>query len=572
MLKKILQLIVVLLFTASGVMAQTVDIHEVTVSPGEISVQMDMNGFTDNIVAITYWIEFDSDLMDFVRIENEQLAGSWTANYSAVVDKLSIQYFASGSGSPINGKLLDIVFAYKGGFSSVIAFDEANCMITKAGLGEVSATYLPGSVTQLGSEGTISMAPLTEPIGNTVTMPVTIDGTEPFTGFSSVNAITLMIAYNPTQLDYAGLINPYMSGFVANAANGVLTVTWSGAAQNFANLQTLFELQFVYKGGNADVTFIPGCEIANATLILPVTYVDGSVDPAAATAELNISEVAGVTGNTVNVPIVASGWTGIQSGPVTLEINFDNSKLTYTGYSAQQLTGWVVNSNSNGHVSMQCSNGVGTAITDGALVTLNFIYLGGGQAVIEFAPGSEVKSVNLVTIPVTFNDGFVDIGYTVDGQLTYNGDGARKIFPATVYLRDQSTDLIVYTTTTDSNGDYEFTEVLAGSYYLDATTTIDGSQAYDISDAFDIAFIGSTLTGLQALAADVDQVGGIDITDAFHVANSCPTISPSYIKVSEWIAPEWIFENTNVFVVNSNITQNFGGICSGDANAVGFLW
>ena len=42
MTKKLLQLVVVLLIAAQGVMAQSVEIDNVTVDPGDIAVQVDM--------------------------------------------------------------------------------------------------------------------------------------------------------------------------------------------------------------------------------------------------------------------------------------------------------------------------------------------------------------------------------------------------------------------------------------------------------------------------------------------------------------------------------------------------
>jgi hypothetical protein len=506
--------------------------------------------------------------MDFTGIEDTQLTGTWLANYNAGLDKIVITYTADGlSGYPITGKLLDLKFRYKGGFSSPLVFDEASCEINTSTLANVPSTYIDGSVSQSSADGTVSMADLIDQtIGNTLLMPVTIAGT---TGFDAVDAITLKVGYDPAQVTFAGVVENAITGVSANAANGVLTIIWSGAATDLTSA-TLLDIKFVYYGGVADIDFVPGCEISSGLILLPTSYDDGSFTPKTETASLTISDVGSTAGNSVSVPIVAAGFGASNLGAITLYVSYDNA-LTFTGYTAQQLTGWGPVNASGGVISIVWTGTGGPTIADGNLLTLNFNY-GGGLADIAFEPGSEVKSVNAVTIPVSFNDGSVDASYSVSGMLSYNGDGVRGIYPATVYLKDQATDFIVYTTTTDANGDYSFTDVLAGSYYLDATTTIDGSQAYDISDAFDIAFIGPTLTGLQALAADVDLVGGIDITDAFHVANSCPAISPSYVKVAEWIAPDWIFENPTVNVVNSNISQYFGGICSGDANAVGFSW
>jgi len=565
MTKKILQLVVVLLIAAQGVMGQTVQVVSLAnATPGDIQVEVDMDGYT-NVSAITLYIGFDSDLLNFTGIANTTLTGTWVANYNASIDKVIVTYTAAAgyTNSPA-GKLFDLQFYNNGGFSSDITFDEPNCEIVEY-LTVIPTTYTNGTVTQSASVGTVSMTALTEPIGNTVDMPVAIVGA----GFTAVDAITLKIEYDETQLAYAGIANSTLTGVVASAGSGVLTINWTGTAQDFTTSVDVFDVQFVYYGGSANVEFAPGSEIASAGTALATSYVDGTVTAAAATATLTIDAVGVVPGSAVTVPIVASGFTGIQAGAVTLQVSFDNSKLTYTGYTAQQLTGWLVNANSNGEISIVCTNGAGTAITDNDLVTLNFSYDSlGGLANIVFDPGSILTSINLVTIPTTFVDGSVS-GNTLGGQLTYNGNAAKEIYPATVYLRNPTTDVVMYTTATDPAGNYEFEGVANGSYYLDGTTTIDGSQAYDLSDAFDIAFI-PTYTGLQSQAADVNMVGsGYDISDAFDVANSCPTISPSYTKVAAWLAPEWIFLNP-VIVVSGNITvtnTEFGAICSGDANA-----
>jgi len=450
MLKKILQLIVVLFFTATGVMAQTVQVENATRAPGDILVQVDMLSYTD-VAAITLNIGFDSDLMDFTGISNTTIAGDWVANYNSNLNQVMITYTSTpGIGFNINGKLLDLMFFYKGGFSTDLTFFESTCEIADKNLAPIPSTYINGSVTQLGSDGTVSMADLTDQtIGNTLLMPVTIGGG----GFGAVDAITLKIAFDPAQLAYAGKVEHAITGVTATANSGVLTINWIGSAIDFTTLATLLDIKFVYYGGNAAVTFIPGCEIASGLTLLPTTYVDGSFTPKTEVASLTIDDVAGVPGSAVSVPIIASGFGVSQLGTMALNISYDISKLTYTGYTVQQLAGgWVTNGVSGGVISLQWSSSSGPLLADGNLLTLNFTYAGGGQAVIEFAPGSEVKSVNLVTIPVTFNDGFVDIGHTV--TFTVEDQNAVAITDA----------VITFDGTTYPAGTYVFTDLLDGTY------------------------------------------------------------------------------------------------------------
>ncbi|MCF6341183.1 MAG: cohesin domain-containing protein [Bacteroidales bacterium] len=565
MLKKILQLVVVLLIAAPGVMAQTVQIDSVVEPPGAIRVQVDMLNYTD-VAAITLYIGFDSDLMDFTSIDSTQLTGSWLANYNSSIDKVVVTYTATptGSGYAINGKAFDLLFDYKGGFSTDLTLDTNMSEIANSSLAGIPTTYIDGFVEQTASLGTLSLDDLIDTVGNTVTMPLSMEGA----GFDSVAGLTFKIGFDPFQLSYSGIVEDALTGVTASASGGMLTITWSGSGStmDFTSLTHLLDIQFVYNGGEADVMFRPGCEIIDNNLV-PVAfdYTNGTVTAIAGTATLDISDVGIAPGSAVNIPVVASDFGAEIVGSITMNIDYDASLLVYTGYTAQQLSGWVVNNNNPGELSFQWSGS--STLADGDLVTLNFNYdSAGGQADITFQPGTILKDVGFTTIPVNYLHGSVS-SYTVSGMLSYMGDASRPIATAgsstsTVYLKNVADSSIAYTTAADANGDYTFNNIAAGSYFLDATTTIDATWAYDVTDAFIINGIGGTLTGLQALAADVNEDGSADASDAFIVYGS---VVAGNVKVSSWTAPDWFFENPSV-TVNTDVTQNFSAICSGDAN------
>ena len=575
MLKKILQLMVVLLFITQGVMAQSIEIDDVTVAPGSIQVPMDMLGFTGttngDVAAITLYIEYDSELLDFTGLSNTTLTGQWLANYNSGSDQLIITWTTtSGNGFDVNGPLLDLNFDYKGGFSTAVSFVDASCEIANNSLGTISATYVAGSVDQLGSDGMISMGDLVEPIGNTVNMPLNIIGT----GFGTVSSLTFMIAFDETELSFAGVSEDAITSVVANANGGMLEITWTGMTpMDFTALTHLLDMEFVYYGGDADVEFSPGCEINDASLgLLPFDYTNGTVTATSEVPTLTLSAVGGTPGDHVLVPIVASDFTTSVLGAMTLNISFDNAKLTYTGYTVQQLSvGWLVSADGSGNITLLWSNSGGSLLADGDLVTLDFIYdAAGGQADLGFAPGSIVESVNLVTIPVNFVGGSV-ANHEVSGKLTYMGYALRPIATAgtsttTVYLKDVGDNSILYTTTTDVNGDFVFSNVGVGNFYLDASTDIDATLSYDVTDAFVI--YGSTvppnppLAGQYALAGDVNEDTFVDVTDAFIVYGS---VVGGNVKGPSWTAPDWFFENPAISV-NSDLIQDFSAICSGDAN------
>ncbi|RLD88596.1 MAG: hypothetical protein DRJ09_08105, partial [Bacteroidetes bacterium] len=429
MLKKILQLIVVLLIAAQGVMAQTVQIASVTQPPGDISVQVDMLGFTGSngsVAAITYKIGYNPDLLDFDGITNTQLAGGWTANASG--NYIYIVYTSSpnggaGVGYDINGKAFDLQLHYKGGFTGDLAFETSVCEVSNSSLAIIPATYIDGSVTQSTAVGTVSMTTVTDTIGNTVNMPVTMQGA----GFTNVSSFTFVVQYDDTELSYSGVTGSVVTGLTANTNNGVLTIEWTGTAADFSSATHLFDIEFVYNWGDADVQFAPGCEVDDAGLnALAVDYTDGLINSVSSTRSLTIQNVAATTdtiATPVNVPVVAAGFTGDLVGAITLKFSYDDSKLTYTGYAAQQLSGWTVNSTTAGMVTFQWSSTTGVALTDNNLITLNFNYATiGGLANVSFAGGTIIKDNQSVTLPASFVDGSV-ANFSVGGQLTYDDGG-----------------------------------------------------------------------------------------------------------------------------------------------------
>jgi len=401
MIKRIYQLIFVLLFTVSGVMAQTVQIHDVVEEPGVILVPLDMLNFT-NVGAITLDIEYDSDLLTFSGFENPALPGI-LANYSADDDFLRVTYMGMG-GVSINGKLLDLKFSYPGGFSTAVAVTSAE--IVNTSLAPIASTFIPGSVTQVTTTNVVTLVdPGLVLTGNTATVPVTIEGPD----FGAVNSITLKIAYDPAQLVYAGKIDGAITGVVAAAnSNGLLTLTWIGSAQNFTSQTTLLDLKFVYHGGgDAALSFYPGSEIADNLSLIAVNYENTVVSPYFEDPTLTLGTVTGTPGQGVVVPVTALDFGAYQVGAMTLKVGYDPAKLTFTGFTPfQPLTGWVVSA-SGGVVTLNRSNTTALTIADGLLVALNFQYNGGGDASVVFNPGTELKTVNLVTIPVEFVNGMV---------------------------------------------------------------------------------------------------------------------------------------------------------------------
>lgn len=545
-------------------MAQTVVIDSVATVPGNVLVQVDMLDFTGtdgDVAAITLTIEYDSDLLDFVSLENinATFSGSWLAQYNAGTDQLIITYFDL-TGHDINGKLLDIKFDYVGGFSSDVMFDEDDCEIVNSSLETITASYEDGFVEQTGGEGTVSMYDISDTVGNTIEMPVTMVGTG---GFVAVDAITLVIGYDDDQLAFTGLVEDAITGVIANAQNGVLTITWTGTATNFTTLDTLFKMLFNYYGGDADLAFLPGCEISTSTTPIATDYVDGSVSPLASTAALTIQSVGGDT--SVSVPIVAADI--IQTvGAITLNIAYDDTRLTYGSCTPNQLSGWVITGSVSGEITMEWSNSGGAIISDGNLITMNFYYdtTMGGIANIGFDPGCELANTNLNTIPIAYTDGVVG-GFPVSGILKYATSNL-PLASSTVYLKTADGLTKLDSTTTDASGNYEFLTVAPGSYKLGGATTIAWGGVTLIDYALIRAFVtlGSpVLSGIYWEAADVNGSGTVTLIDYALVRNQVTTGS-----FAGWRTERWYFDEVDITVSNSALTgQDILSICYGDVNA-----
>jgi hypothetical protein len=418
-------------------------------------------------------------------------------------------------------------------------------------------------------------------------MPVTIQAAEKSGGApSDVNSITLVINYKDCGLDFSGVEADAIDGVTAEDNGGVLKLQWTDVkGHDFSSLTTLFNLVFVYKGGDVAVNFAPGCEIASSDLsIIAMKYENGSVKAKAGTSSIEVEKVnykdaiiysdpLNSSVVTIEVPVKVSDFGTADVGAITMNMCYDVTKLTYKGYTAEQLSGWK-SSASEGGVEFQWSNSAGASLSDGVLLKLKFDYdTLSGDAKIGFLCGSILKDVQLVTLSVSFNDGGVTSAppesfYNVSGYVYYNGDNNRPIgsygsSTTNVCLKNIADSTTAYTVKANQEGYYEFSGVKAGVYFLDANTDIDGSQAFTKIDAIMIYHVPGTITGLRAKAADVNLSNTITKVDAQIVYYA---VTHGFVKPGAWKADEWIFENPQI-TVNSDLSgQIINGICSGDAN------
>ncbi len=667
--KKILQLIIVMLFAMSGVMAQTVQLgHVENAVPGTVTVPLNMNDFTGangDLGAISLYIQYDSDLLTYTGFSNLNSAFSGiNVNYSQPTHELRIIWYGSTAGVTIDGKLLDLNFTYSGGFSTDMAFTDA-CEINKFNFNPIAATYENGSVSNSPDintyTGVVGSWPQTAEVGETVSLPILIEGNTGLNpeAYSAVNSITLKIAFDTQKLTYHGVTNN-IYGFSVAENNGVLNLQWSSVTpRDFRTFAPLMLLNFTYNGGGiALLEFKPGSMVTSGYFVENTYFIDGNVQLAPAapgTGSLNIAKIC-TTENTANVPVTYAGDPIANVGALTLNFNYDKTKLTYAGYTANQLTGWLV-SHTAGHLTFINTSATGQTINAGSLVTLKFGFTS-GKADIAFEAGTSLLNTGFTYIPLTLNDGYValtpeitdqpdaqtvnlgspatfsiiatnaisyqwqelvsgvwtnvtdggiysgattntlnisavtgnmnayqykcivqpcevvsdpallTVTFNVSGVLKYantTGD-PRPITNSTVYLKTSDGLTTIATTTTDASGNYTFSNVNAGSYKLDASSTKawGGLTLADYAIVRNFVNAGTpVLAGIYWLAADVNNSNTVTLADYAIIRNRVNTGS-----TSGWLRPNWIFTQTTLNILDANVTGvAIIGICSGDVNA-----
>jgi hypothetical protein len=177
------------------------------------------------------------------------------------------------------------------------------------------------------------------------------------------------------------------------------------------------------------------------------------------------------------------------------------------------------------------------------------------SCIIENSCGSVNTPIS--TVLVNGCDGFI-----ISGIVIYDNKNLTPMSNTMVYLKTAG-EIKKDSAKTDANGTYGFYNVKNGSYKL----TCSSGKAWGGSDPLDALivtryFIGSvTISGaLKLQAADVNKDNKINPTDALN-------INKRYINlINKFTSPDWIFEEINVSVSGSNITQDIKAICAGDVN------
>lgn len=254
-------------------MGYVMEIGNLQTNPGNVvQIPVTASGYPGNMGAITLFIGFNSAHLDFVGITDGLISGAF--GYLAGEGLIGITW--SGMGTDINGPdpIFYLNFDYNFG-ASEITF-EGGCEITDDQLNLIPSFFDDGSISPIVGGPELRLPFLTGTIGQTISFPITAKNF-----IVDAGAVSLFIGYNDDVLTYTGFTPGVLANcFVNNmSATSQVGIQWSDlTGYMFADDDILITLNFTYIGGECDLTFNGGCELAQPDLtFIPVAYYDGSV-------------------------------------------------------------------------------------------------------------------------------------------------------------------------------------------------------------------------------------------------------------------------------------------------------
>jgi len=154
-------------------------------------------------------------------------------------------------------------------------------------------------------------------------------------------------------------------------------------------------------------------------------------------------------------------------------------------------------------------------------------------------------------------------GYTVSGQLLYGGRADKPLAGVTVYLVDKE-GVRINKTVSDSAGAYKFEFIEPGDYSLQCET----KESWGGSDPVDALLCNKYFlrmynfdSALHKAAADVNADNIVNPIDALYINRRFIHLLDKFNKA------DWLFQNPQFTITNSEIKLNINAICTGDPNA-----
>jgi hypothetical protein len=300
-----------------------------------IPLNVDFSDIEDGVSSFTLVVEFDDDVLQYVNIDNAALSPIEVDVLSA--SRIAFTWLNAGpSGSLLDGKLLDMVFQYSVGYSSLTFVEELSDMGDHNGI-DVNNQFNNGFVSQnVGTVATVAAGTFTAPnAGQQVDIPVTVN----FSGVpGGVSAFTFMIDFDPAVLQYQLIKTTALADIVVDIINpSRIAISWLNPDPTGSLLNgKLLDIQFYFAGGYSDISFDTDfCEMGdNNALDVNAQYTNGWVDQNPATiVGLILAKIEdAIPGSEVIIPLTVKNFDTI--GGFTLHILFNDEVLNFLDIEA----------------------------------------------------------------------------------------------------------------------------------------------------------------------------------------------------------------------------------------------
>jgi hypothetical protein len=541
-----------------------------------ITVPLTFTGFpaaAPLVGGITQKITFDPAILTFVNITPH---GTLAGALAYVTGNMLTIEWSNPSGAVINGPANEIYlnFIYNGPGNTNISF-APGCIISNTLTANIGVNYYNSTITQEATNITAVLGSTSANQGDDVLIPLTLTNMP-----ATTSALTLYINYEYPKLVFVG-VTANTHGALVNATSSHITIEWEDFSHPDIN-GVFLNLKFHYAGvGTAHINFAPGCLFSDITLApINVAFTNGTVSQIPVVPNVTIANASAQPDTDVDVPVNFSSFSS-NVGAVSIYIGYDNTKLTPilpldAAHNPYNASVWVTGGNQV-NVLWNTSSLVGNNL-NGDFIKLKFHYIGGGATPLIFNPGCEIADPLANIIYVNWFNGSVSTNAKVSGILSYDShpNPFLALGNVTVYLKDGAEPVppatspvpnILYSTTTDANGYFEF-HVPNGVYFVYAHST-DAWAGVGVPDVLNLRRYAAGLTPntidgdpLRIRTADINQDGFVDVADVLPLRRQIAGLVPN----PNWLIPDWLFENPTITVSGTDVIQNLQGICSGDVN------
>lgn len=377
-----------------------------------IPLNVDFSDVEDGVSSFTLVVEFDDDVLQYVNIANAALSPIEVDILSA--SRIAFTWLNAGDeGSDLNGKLLDMVFQYSVGTSSLTFVEELSDMGNHNGM-DVNIQFNNGFVSQNeGTVATVAAGTFTAPnAGLQVDIPITVN----FSGVpGGVSAFTFMIDFDPAVLQYQLIKTTALDDIVVDIINpSRIAVSWLNPGSTGSILNgKLLDIEFYFNGGYSDISFDTDfCEMGdNNALDVNAQYTNGWVnqDPATIVEVILAEKDDAIPGNEVIIPLTVRNFEKI--GGFTLHILFDDEVLNFLDIEAinsEIQDNLLFNLINNNELALIWESSSPIDLNDDdKLLDIKFFFTSGFSELIFQPERCEVSDGDVNTLFVNYTNGLV---------------------------------------------------------------------------------------------------------------------------------------------------------------------